>query len=226
MVTTIIAEREAPRIKRTFHNLDPVKQKRFFDACAAEFAEYGYELASTNRIVGTLGIAKGSFFKYAESKEDVFLYLVRQTLEELGRIQASPATYSSADLLVRARELLIRHVDYAADHPARYRMVLRAYLDTRSPLYPKLAELRAAVSAASGNAIYDGVDWGIYRFPREEVVTLLELFDRGLRQAILEAHGDLAEIGDLERSAIQAFDLLRRVLRDGIYRDETRRDDE
>jgi len=212
-------------MKRTFYNLKQAKRDRFLAACAAEFAEYGYELASTNRIVEALGIAKGSFFKYVESKEEVFLHLIGQTLEQLGRIQASPDTYRSPDLLVRAEELFRRHLEYAATHPDRYRMVLRAYLDTRSPVYPGLVRLRAQVSAASGNALYDGVDWSIYRFPREEVIELLELFDRGLRQGVLESLGDRADVAGLESYTMRTFDLLRRMLGCGIYHAETGREE-
>jgi AcrR family transcriptional regulator len=213
-------------MKSTFFNLDPEKRERFLAACAEEFAEHGYELASTNRIVEGLGIAKGSFFKYAESKEDVFLYLVQLTLEELGRIQASPSTYSSPDILVRAKELFGRHLDYAGREPARYRLVLRAYLETRSPVYPRLAELRARIGASSGTAIYDGVDWDIYRFPREEIVEVLGLLDLGLRQSALASLRATADVAGLERYTVRILELAHRMLREGIYREDSGRDKE
>ena len=206
-------------MKKTFFNLDQAKNERFLSACAAEFADHGYELASTNRIVERLAIAKGLFFKYTQSKEDVFLYLIRDTLEELARIQASPATYSSPDILVRAEQLFRSHLDYARREPVRYRLVLRAYLDTRSTLYPKLVELRAAIAASSGNALYDGVDWSLYRFPREEIVEILHMLDVGLRQSVLEALGGQADAAALEAFVARAFGLARRMFRNGIYRD-------
>ncbi len=209
-------------MKSTFHRLEDAKRERFLAACADEFEAYGYELASTNRIVQTLGIAKGSFFKYAESKEDVFLYLVQQTLEELGRIQASPATYASTDLLVRAEELFRHHALYARREPVRYRLVLRAYLETRSKIYPKLVQLRAHISESSGNAVYDGADWSIYRFPKEEILELLRLLDVGLRQGALELLREGADVATLESYMTGAFALARKMLRSGVYREEMR----
>ncbi len=210
-------------MKKTFFNLDRSKQDRFLSACAEEFASAGFELASTNRIVGRLGIAKGSFFKYAASKEDVYLHLVRSTLEDLARLQADPATFSSPDLLVRVRELLRGHMAYAAEDPVRYRLVLRAFLDTRSPLYPRLAELRAGIAADSGNSIYEGVDWNIYRFPRDEVQAMCELLDLGLRQGALQTLQDQADVAALETYITRALDLAERVLRRGIYREQAGR---
>ena len=46
------------------------------NAAVEEFAEYGLENASTNRIVKNSGIAKGSFYQYFEDKQDVFMHLL------------------------------------------------------------------------------------------------------------------------------------------------------
>ena len=46
------------------------------NAAIEEFAEYGLESASTNRIVKNSGIAKGSFYQYFEDKQDVFMHML------------------------------------------------------------------------------------------------------------------------------------------------------
>jgi len=62
--------------KKTFLNLSEEKRKVIIDAAVNEFAVYGLENASTNRIVANSGIAKGSFYQYFEDKQDVFMYLL------------------------------------------------------------------------------------------------------------------------------------------------------
>ena len=62
--------------KQTFHNLPPDKREKIIHAATREFAEYGLENASTNRIVANSGIAKGSFYQYFEDKQDVFQHLL------------------------------------------------------------------------------------------------------------------------------------------------------
>jgi len=62
--------------KQTFLNLPKVKRDNVINAAIEEFAEYGLENASTNRIVKNSGIAKGSFYQYFEDKQDVFMYLL------------------------------------------------------------------------------------------------------------------------------------------------------
>ena len=68
--------------KPTFHNLPEDKRKNIINAAIEEFAEYGLEKASTNRIVANSGIAKGSFYQYFEDKQDVFMHLLRVIEQE------------------------------------------------------------------------------------------------------------------------------------------------
>lgn len=62
--------------KQTFLNLPEEKRNTIISAAIDEFAQYGLENASTNRIVANSGIAKGSFYQYFEDKQDVFMYLL------------------------------------------------------------------------------------------------------------------------------------------------------
>jgi AcrR family transcriptional regulator len=62
--------------KPTFFNLPPEKRETIMNAAIEEFAEYGLENASTNRIVKNSGIAKGSFYQYFEDKQDVFMHML------------------------------------------------------------------------------------------------------------------------------------------------------
>ena len=62
--------------KQTFFNLPEEKRDTIINAAVDEFARYGLENASTNRIVENSGISKGSFYQYFEDKQDVFMYLL------------------------------------------------------------------------------------------------------------------------------------------------------
>lgn len=62
--------------KQTFLNLPPEKRETIVNAAVDEFAQYGLENASTNRIVENSGISKGSFYQYFKDKQDVFMYLL------------------------------------------------------------------------------------------------------------------------------------------------------
>ncbi|MFK7920672.1 MAG: TetR/AcrR family transcriptional regulator [Bacteroidia bacterium] len=59
----------------TFEKLSSEKRNRFIEAALLEFSQHNFEMASINRIIKKLGIARGSVYQYFEDKVDLWLYL-------------------------------------------------------------------------------------------------------------------------------------------------------
>lgn len=59
----------------TFDKLKADKQAQIREYAIREFATHSYEEASLNRIVQSLGIAKGSIYQYFGDKKSLYLYL-------------------------------------------------------------------------------------------------------------------------------------------------------
>ena len=57
-------------------NLDEKRQKEIIDTCLKEFALRNYNEVSLSKIIKKLGLAKGSFYRYFESKKDLYTYLI------------------------------------------------------------------------------------------------------------------------------------------------------
>ncbi|OHD56664.1 MAG: hypothetical protein A2Y33_13155 [Spirochaetes bacterium GWF1_51_8] len=93
-------------VSQVFKNLPASKQKAVIDACIDEFAEFGFDQASTNRIVNKLGIAKGSLFKYFGNKEDIYFFLIEQVLNEFLAEMDRRKDTLSRDLFTRMWEIL------------------------------------------------------------------------------------------------------------------------
>lgn len=62
--------------KKTFFNLNDEKKEKIENAAFNEFAEYGYQTSSVNRIVKAAGIATGSFYQYFDDIEDLFIHIL------------------------------------------------------------------------------------------------------------------------------------------------------
>ena len=78
-----LIQREGLVITKTFNNLDAEKQKRILNAALKEFAENGYDKASTNRIVKEAGIGKGMLFYYFKNKKELYHYLIDYTIDKM-----------------------------------------------------------------------------------------------------------------------------------------------
>jgi TetR/AcrR family transcriptional regulator len=61
---------------KTFQNLTADKQEDVVRESLREFALHGYEVASLSNVITRLGLAKGSFYRYFESKQALYLFLL------------------------------------------------------------------------------------------------------------------------------------------------------
>lgn len=68
-------------IFKKFYTLEPEKQSRILNAALKEFAQNGYERASTNEIIKEADISKGSLFNYFKSKKELYFYLIDYVAE-------------------------------------------------------------------------------------------------------------------------------------------------
>jgi len=115
--------------KQTFINLPEEKRNIVINAAIDEFAEYGLENASTNRIVANSGISKGSFYQYFEDKQDVFMYLL--TLLEQEKIEYFNGKHPPSmnmDTFEYFRWMIKAGMEFNTSHPRMTQAVSRVLL--------------------------------------------------------------------------------------------------
>lgn len=66
--------------KQTFYNIQLDKQERIINASKKEFIRTNFYDASINQIIKDAGISRGSFYQYFEDKEDLFTYLLENSM--------------------------------------------------------------------------------------------------------------------------------------------------
>ena len=69
--------------KETFLKLSKEKQQKIIKSAKKEFARAPIENVSIKNIVEEADIARGSFYQYFESKEDLLIYILKENSEEL-----------------------------------------------------------------------------------------------------------------------------------------------
>ncbi|MBX2906024.1 MAG: TetR/AcrR family transcriptional regulator [Taibaiella sp.] len=66
---------------KTFENLPIERKVEIINACLEEFALHDYDVASLSNIVARLGLAKGSFYRYFDSKKSLYLFLLNHCID-------------------------------------------------------------------------------------------------------------------------------------------------
>jgi TetR/AcrR family transcriptional regulator len=148
-------------VRNTFKNLDSGKRGKVLDAAVDEFAQYGFNSASMNRIVQRLGIAKGSLFQYFGNKEGLFRFvfdyavdLVRQSLRQVKHES------DHGDFFERVYRSLLAGIEFIDRHPQIYQIYLRMLFQET---FPVRAQFLQQVRLFSAEYLTPLVEHGIAR---------------------------------------------------------------
>ncbi len=95
----------------TFNKLPEEKKLKIVIAAKKEFARVSLKEASIKNIVEDAGIARGSFYQYFDSKEDLLQYLLKERAEEMNRNLENTLNKTKGDIF----EVFISIYDYMVD---------------------------------------------------------------------------------------------------------------
>ncbi|MGX7014959.1 TetR/AcrR family transcriptional regulator [Vagococcus silagei] len=115
-----------------FFRLNEEKKNKIMEAARLEFSLNSFHDAAISNIIKTAGIARGSFYQYFEDKEDLFLYCVMLTQNELEEIFDTLYQENHGDL-VTAFELFFDQFVEEVYHGknAKFLKNLLVYMDYR-----------------------------------------------------------------------------------------------
>ncbi|SDJ83561.1 TetR/AcrR family transcriptional regulator [Sediminibacillus albus] len=148
---------------KTFSNLEETKQQRIISAALKEFAENGFEQASTNRIVKEAGIGKGMLFYYFTNKQELFHYLVQYSLNIFMDDYIKKIDISERDFIERWKQAAQLKMQAFAKYPNAINftgmLLLSDEVQLPDYLEAKFDELRKTGYAM----LYDNIDVSLFR---------------------------------------------------------------
>ena len=102
-------------MKRKLTQRGRERRQQILDASARLFAERGYHPTSVAEIVDSLGVGKGVFYWYFDSKEDLFLEILAASSQDLRRRQQA-AIGDEPDPLRRIEVGIRASLQWFSDH--------------------------------------------------------------------------------------------------------------
>ncbi|MBN2117768.1 MAG: TetR/AcrR family transcriptional regulator [Anaerolineales bacterium] len=147
--------------KQTFFNLPQEKRETIINAAVEEFAEYGLENASTNRIVENSGISKGSFYQYFEDKEDVFTYLLSVIeREKMEYFKGKHPPSSNMDTFEYFRWMIKTGMEFNSAYPRMTQAITRVLLGEGRYYGRNFGDLRQKTTQALSMMIKQAIQRG------------------------------------------------------------------
>lgn len=173
-----------------FENLDEDRKKKILDVCIHEFAERGYEKASTNSIIKVAGISKGILFHYFGNKRSLFLYIVdyctRKILEEYIKY---PLT-ETGDIFIRLIELGVIKLKIMHANPDISKIMLEAFLNSPQDIGCEIEKKYSLLSSEFMPELFREIDYSKFRegVNITKAIQMLTLFLEALGEKYVKAY--------------------------------------
>ena len=203
--------------KELFYEIDEEKKKRITEAALKEFAEYGFENASTNQIVKESGISKGSLFKYFESKEDLYFYLMDTVSLQMAEDMKTDIANLPADIFERVAVYSVAEISWYAANPVKGKFMIKIAAEGDSEIGKKIIKRYGEKSNDIYLELMKGADLSGLHAGRKEVTNLLKWVLQGFNESYLKnLNGEYADIGKLKRDYTRQLKKYLKILKDGL----------
>ena len=200
-----------------FNELDEEKKIRIIEAAIKEFAEYGYENGSTNRIVKECGISKGSLFKYFESKEELYFYLIDIVSSQMAEYMKGDIISLSKDLFERVIEYSSMEISWYMSNPIKGRFLIGVSSEYGSEIGQKIIDRYGKKSLDIYEELLKGVDMSKLHNDMKEIADILRWVLSGFNQSfLLNMQYSSEDIADIKKDYLRQLKLHMKVLRSGL----------
>jgi len=205
---------------RNFENLVEDKRQRILEACIREFADKGYENASTNAIVKDAKISKGILFHYFGNKKNLFLYIVKYCLEYLITGFKKYPLLKSNDIFDWLLELGVIKLQIYNTHPNISKVILQPFMNTPEDIRAEIQDKYQQISNQFMPAIFKDIDTSKFRngVKPEKALEVVMLFLEALQGKYIKQYQGREQelLGDVDK-IMEEYKEYIEVLKYGIY---------
>jgi TetR/AcrR family transcriptional regulator len=146
-----------------FFNLDSEKQDRIINAAIKEFAQKGYDNASTNEIVKEAGISKGLLFHYFKNKKQLFFFLFDYCYNLVADEFYKKVDLTERDFFNRIRQAIQIKMDLQTKYPEILTFIQEAFMQDSPEIKDEFDKKKQELNADNIGIIYDGIDLSKFR---------------------------------------------------------------
>lgn len=146
-----------------FLNLDKEKQDRIINAAIKEFAQKGYDKASTNEIVKEAGISKGLLFHYFQNKNQLYIFLYEHMIDFLLDKIAEKINWDEKDIFVRYRQIALLKIEIYEVYPEMLNFAKSVYKDSSPAIKMDMNRRAKELLEKSFNKLFSDIDFSKFK---------------------------------------------------------------
>jgi len=212
-------------MNNTSNNRTPEDEKknRLLKAALHEFAEQGYDMASTNRITKKAEVSKGLLFHYYKNKKDLYLAVLDMCINHFLFILNKELKTMPDEIFERIIAINKVKLKMSADQPLMQQLVTSAFIDPPEELKGELNSRRSELYARYIPYLYEKTDSSLFRegINRQKAVDLVIMVVNSIGDRYVQKLKDTGyNYSKTLKSLIEELESYMDLLKFGIYRQE------
>jgi AcrR family transcriptional regulator len=146
-----------------FLNIDKEKQDRIMNAAIKEFAEKGYDRASTNEIVKEAGISKGLLFHYFQNKKQLYLFVFDYCYELVIGEFYKKINFQEKDFFMRMRQAVMVKMEMLTTYPDIFKFIQEVFMEESAEIKVEFDKKKMELTHINIEKVYEGIDFSKFR---------------------------------------------------------------
>lgn len=151
------------KIYSKFLNLNLEKQEKILEASISEFADKGFDKASTNEIVKKAEISKGILFHYFNNKKNLFLYVYDYSSQLCMDEFFKRVDENESDIFVKLRQISTFKLELLNKYPSIFKFLEVAVGGKCNEVKSEIEERNKRLSESSYSKIFNNLDKSKFR---------------------------------------------------------------
>ena len=141
-----------------FLNLQQEKQERILNAAMKEFAQKGFDNASTNEIIKDAKISKGLLFYYFKNKKSLFLFLYDYCIKLYINEFYKKINMDETDIFIKLCQCTIIKLELLKRYADIFIFIEVAYRDKSKNIRNDLQRINKELTTSNYNKIFENMD--------------------------------------------------------------------
>lgn len=146
-----------------FLNLKQEKQEKILEAAIREFADKGFEKASTNEIVKEAEISKGILFHYFQNKKNLFLFVYDHFMELCMDEFYKKVNMDERDIFIKLRQISSFKLELMYKYPMIFKFFEAAISEECNEVRSEIEERKKRLIESNYSKVFNNIDVSKFR---------------------------------------------------------------
>ncbi|MDP4093148.1 MAG: helix-turn-helix domain-containing protein [Bacillota bacterium] len=177
-------------INSNFLSIDEEKKERILNAAMKEFAQKGFDNASTNEMVKEANISKGLLFHYFGSKKELFMFLFNYSVELFSNEFYGKIDMNERDIFELTKQSKIIKLGLINKYPGIFEFMQSAVTEASAKVKDEMDSMKNELVSAGFNKVFENIDTSKFRdsIDASKVLKVIEwTFEGMLEQELRKA---------------------------------------